>query len=179
MNRTMTVRLESLTAGLVCVLCLIGSPVCIQAHEKPKSSSALHLKVVEKKLQAYLTNRVLVFREGGIDQQIRVNSRDRPQAERSLASKSDLGAIVFRGLSLDPERLVIAGEAIRVRGTSRPLFSRDPHQFRVITRTIVLDVPLDRMTFAHAISLLVKVFLTREELEGGYPLPASASDQHR
>ena len=131
----------------------------------PHPLRAHEFRAVEKRLQEYLTKRVLVFRKGEINRDhVRFDSRGRPTSESGLELRSRPKAILFTGLTLDPERLVVLGEAARMRpGASQPTLSRDPRELRLVTCTIMLDVPPDKMTFTHGIGLLCQMFLTREE----------------
>ena len=139
---------------------------------KSKNFRSSQLKAVEKRLQDYLNKRVLVFRKGVIDRhQITFDSQGRLLAESDTELKSSPNAILFVGLALDAERLAISGEAVRFRPrVSRPILSRNPREFRLVTCTIILDAPPDELSFAHAIGLLCKVFLTKEELKDLYLL---------
>jgi hypothetical protein len=145
-----------------CVLCLA---LCAQASEKSPQYSFIEARAVEKKLRKYLTKRVLVFRKGEIDRHhVSFDSRGHLATESGLEFKSRPNAILFSELKLGPEHIVISGEAIRVRSSgSQPVLSRHPREFGLVTCTLILDVPLDEMTFTCAIDLLRQVFLTREE----------------
>jgi hypothetical protein len=161
----MITPLKNPFAHLLVWTCLSSFALCAQASEKSAQHSTTQLRAVEKKLREYLNERVLVFRKGEISRhQIRFDSRDRPATERGSELKSRPNAILFTGLTLDPEHLVILGEAVRIRpSTSQPILSRHPREFRLVTCTLILDIPPDEMTLTHAISRLCQVFLTREE----------------
>jgi hypothetical protein len=144
--------------------CLLCFALCAQASEKSQQPF-IEVRAVEKKLRKYLTKRVLVFRKGDIDRHhVRFDSRGHLATESGLEFKSRPNEILFGELKLGPEHIVISGEAIRVRSSaSQPVLSRHPREFRLVTCTLILDVPLDEMTFTRAIDLLCRVFLTREE----------------
>ncbi len=150
------------TVLLTCVLCF---PLHTHAGDASVQSRSHQLRAVEKKLRGYLTSRVLVFRKGEIGRhQIRFDSRGCPATESGSELNARPNAILFTGLTLDPEHLVILGEAARIRpSTSQPILSRHPREFRLVTCTIILDIPPDEMTLTHAIGLLCQVFMTREE----------------
>ena len=93
---------------LTCVLC---SPLHTHAGNAsvqydPHPLRAHEFRAVEKRLQEYLTKRVLVFRKGEINRDhVRFDSRGRPTSESGLELRSRPKAILFTGLTLDPERL--------------------------------------------------------------------------
>jgi hypothetical protein len=160
--------------GLLPHAVLLTCVLCFPLHTHASDTSvqyyrhllrAHQLRAVEKRLQEYLSKRVLVFRKGEISRdKIRFDSRGRA-TESGLELKSHPNAILFMSLTLDPEHLVILGEAARIRpGAPQPTLSRDTREFRLVNCTITLDIPPDEMTFTHTIGLLCRIFLTREEL---------------
>jgi hypothetical protein len=149
---------------LTCVLCF---PLHTHAGDASVQYDPHQLRAVEKKLREYLSKRVLVFRKGEIGRHhIKFDSRGHPATDSGSKLVSSPNAILFSDLTLSPERVLISGEAVRVRpSTSRLVLSRHPRELSVVTCTIVLDIPPDEMTFTHAISILCRIFLTRDELE--------------
>jgi hypothetical protein len=129
-------------------------------------ASSHQLRELEKKLRVYLSSRVLVFRKGEIGRhQIKFNSRGYVSAESGSEFASPANAILFIDLTLTSERAVISGEAVRVRPrTSQPNPLRYSREFKLVTCTIILDVPPGELTLARMIGILCRVFLTREEL---------------
>lgn len=149
---------------LTCVLCF---PTHMHPCDGSAQFDARQLPAVEKRLRAYLTKRVLVFRKSEISRHhIKFDSQGHPATESGPELKARPNAILFTGLRLNPEHLVILGEAVRIPpGTQQPVLSRHAREFKLVTCTIMLDVPPDEMTFTHAIGLLCRVFLTREEFQ--------------
>jgi hypothetical protein len=154
-------------AHAVLLTCVFGFPLHGYAGNASVQACSREMRQVEKKLRAYLTKRVLVFRKGEIGRhQIKFDSRGHRATESGSKLVSSPNAILFSDLTLSPERVLISGEAVRVRpSTSRLILSRHPRELSVVTCTITLDIPPDEMTFTHAISILSRIFLTREELE--------------
>jgi hypothetical protein len=125
------------------------------------------LRDVEKRLREYLTKRVLVFRKSEIARHhITFDSRGRPTTESGPELRACSNGVLFRDLALDPERLVIFGEAVGIPlATPQPVVSRHSRELRLVTCAIMLDVPPDQITFTHAIGFLCRVFLTKEEFQ--------------
>ena len=126
---------------------------------------------VEKRLGQYLEHRVLVFRKEGIGG-VRVEFDSREQLLRKSRRDDNLkhGAILFVNLEIGPERLLIFGEAVRVwmKGGKRT-YLRDSGKLNLVTCTVKLDVSVEDLTFAKAITTLSRIFLMKEELAKVYP----------
>jgi hypothetical protein len=120
---------------------------------------------VEKKLRRYLNTRVLVLRNAKIGAyRTTFDPGGRLLAENEVELKRNLNAILFIELRLDTEHLMILGEAVEARrGTPQATLRRNAQRFNLVTCTIIPDVPLYELTFPHAIGLLCRIFLTREE----------------
>lgn len=157
---------DSLARGvlLACVICFSLDTL---AGDAPVQYDPHQLRAVEKRLREYLNNRVLAFRKGEISRHhIRFDGRSRPATESGLELTSRPNAILFTAITLDPEQLVILGEAARIpAGARKPILSRHAREFRLVTCTVMLDIPPDELTFTHAIGLLSQVFLTKEEFQ--------------
>jgi hypothetical protein len=160
-------RVKDSLARAVLLTCVLCFP--LQTHVgNPSAQYDPHpLRAVESRLREYLTKRVLVFRKSEIARHhIRFDSRGRLATESGQELKARPNAILFMGLTLNPDHLVILGEAARIPpGTPQLSVSRHHREFRLVTCTITLDIPPDEMTFMHAIRILCQVFLTREEFE--------------
>jgi hypothetical protein len=154
----------ALAVLLTCVLCF---PLHTHAGDASVQYDPHQLRAVEKRLREYLSKRVLVFRKGEIGRHnIKFDSRGQPATENGAKLISGPNAILFTDLTLSPERVLISGEAVRVRpSTSQLVLSRHHRELRVVTCTIVLDIPPDEITFTYAISILCRVFLTKDELK--------------
>ncbi len=110
----MITRFKKLPACLALWISSCCFALCALTEGKPDNFQSSRLSVVEKRLQAYLNKRVLVFRKGEIERhQLSFDSRGRPLAENGAELKFKANAILFVGLALDAERLVISGEGIR------------------------------------------------------------------
>ena len=164
----MMTRLKSPFAGLLVWTCFSCFALDTKAEDTSGEHYSAQLRDVEKRLGAYLTKRVLVFRKSQIGRHhIKFDSRGCPANESGPELKARSNAMLFTALTLNPEHLVILGEAARIPpGMQQPVLSRHAQEFKLVICTIMLDVPPDEMTFAHAIGLLCRVFLTREEFQG-------------
>jgi hypothetical protein len=157
---------EGLTCTRGLLTCVLWFPSHTHAGDTSVQYDPHQLREVEKRLRGYLTSRVLVFRKGEISRhQITFDSQVCPSAESGSALRSRPNAILFIQLTVGPEHLVIFGQAVRIRqGVRQLILSTHPQAFQLVTCSVVLNVPPDQVTFAHAIGLLYQVFLTREEL---------------
>jgi hypothetical protein len=121
---------------------------------------------VEKELRNYLRGRVLVFRErvpGGF--QPRFDSEgvllDSPEG-----SGETLEAILFLNLRVEAERLLVTGEAIDVVVEDEGrVYRRSRLRLDLVRCAILLDNPSRRLTFPIGLSLLARVFWSKEELD--------------
>jgi hypothetical protein len=157
-----------LSAGIgVLFLFLSCFALWTQAEEKPPKNNSAQPRSVERRLQKYLNGRVLVFRNGEINgHQIQFDSQGRPLKEEVGGPDLSPKAILFIGLQLGTEQLMIVGEAVQVRpGGSGAICVRNPGEFSLVTCKIGLDVPAEKLTFTNAVGLLCRVFLTKEEFE--------------
>jgi hypothetical protein len=138
-----------------------------EAEEKSPKNASAQVRSVERKLQKYLNKRVLVFRNGEINgHQLQFDSQGRPLKQDVGRPDLNLKAILFIELQLGTEQLVIVGEAVQVRpGRSGTICVRNSGKFSLVTCKIGLDVPAEELTFANAVGLLCRVFLTKEEFE--------------
>ena len=122
---------------------------------------------LEKKLKRYLDHRLLVFRQLDVHgSNVRFNSRGQLlNRERSKPRPARTG-ILYMDLKLKPERLLLLGEPVEIvfKG-GKHSFVQDPRTLRVMTCTVVLDLPLDQLTFEKAAIVLAKIFLTKQEFE--------------
>lgn len=140
--------------------------LCMTLPASPKGDAAAP-SPLEKKLNRYLQNRLLIFRQLDVrGSRVKFNSRGRPVGTVKSDPQPVRTGILYTNLKLRPERLVLMGEPVEVvwqRGKKSLL--RDPHILRMMTCTVILDVPPDQLDFPNVIALLARVFLTKPELD--------------
>ncbi len=124
------------------------------------------IDAVEKELRDYLRGRVLVFREPvPVGLRPRFDSRG-VLLETPECSGETLEAILFLNLRVEPERLVVTGEAIDVvREGGERTYRRSRLRLDLVQCAILLDIPPQRLTFPRGVSLLARVFWSKEELD--------------
>ncbi len=122
---------------------------------------------LEKRLKRYLTHRFLVFRQLDVHgSKVGFNSSGQLMSRERSTPRSTRTGILYLDLELGPERLLLLGEPVEIvfKG-GKHSFVRDPRTLKLMTCTVILDVPLDQMTFEKAVVALAKVFLTKQEFE--------------
>ncbi|MDA2934347.1 hypothetical protein MYX82_08380 [Acidobacteria bacterium AH-259-D05] len=133
---------------------------------------------VEKRLRQYLGNRILIFRQQGIEgNRIISESSGRLLQESRQQDNSGRRAILFVDLELHPERLVIFGEEIQIRiKNGKRTYVRDSRKLNLLTWMVMLDDSAEEITFPKLIGILSQIFLEKDELPEVYS--TSSSDDH-
>lgn len=126
---------------------------------------------LEKQLEEYLRNRVLVFRETVTGKQIRFNAEGKSLQETNGGGSHQ--AMLFIDLTLFAERLELVGERIEVRfGQSGRKYVRNGQRLDLIRCTLLLDRPAQELTFVKAVAMLLRIFFSEKEWQS-----SSGSDQ--
>ncbi len=122
------------------------------------------LTPVEERLKANLENRVLIFRETGIEgRHLRFDISGRP-LHRSVKQASQR-ALLFMDLELHDDRMVIVGEEMQIQmEDGKRTYIRDSQRLNLVTCT--LDLSGEEPTFPWLIGILARIFLQQTELQG-------------
>ncbi len=126
-------------------------------------TQAAELASVEKRLKVNLENRILIFRETGIEgRHIRFDTSGRP-LHRS--NNSTQRAFLFMDLELHDDRMVIVGEEIQIQmEDGETTYVRDSQRLNLVTCTV--DLSGEEPTFPWLIGILARIFLQQTELQG-------------
>jgi len=126
-------------------------------------TQAAELASVEERLKENLENRVLIFRETGIEgRHIRFDTSGRPFHRSNNASRR---ALLFMDLELHDDRMVIVGEEIQIQmEDGERNYVRDSRRLNLVTCTV--DLSGEEPTFPWLIGILARVFLQQTELQG-------------
>ncbi len=124
---------------------------------------AAELVPVEERLKENLENRVLIFRETGIEgRHIRFDTSGRPLHRSDNASQR---ALLFMDLELHADRMVIVGEEIQIQmEDGERSYVRDSQKLNLVTCTV--DLSSEKLTFPRLIGILARIFLQQTELQG-------------
>ena len=124
---------------------------------------AAELAPVEERLKENLENRVLIFRETGIEgRHIRFDTSGRPLHRSDNASQR---ALLFMDLELHADRMVIVGEEIQIQmEDGERSYVRDSQKLNLVTCTV--DLSGEEPTFPWLIGILARIFLQQTELQG-------------
>jgi len=126
-------------------------------------TQAAELVPVEERLKENLENRVLIFREKGIEgRHIRFDTSGRPLHRSDNASQR---AFLFMDLELHADRMVIVGEEIQIQiEDGKRTYVRDSRKLNLVTCTV--DLSGEEPTFPWLIGILARIFLQQTELQG-------------
>ena len=124
---------------------------------------AAELAPVEERLKENLENRVLIFRETGIEgRHIRFDTSGRPLHRSDNASQR---ALLFMDLELHADRMVIVGEEIQIQmEDGERSYVRDSQKLNLVTCTV--DLSSEKLTFPRLMGILARIFLQQTELQG-------------
>ncbi len=124
---------------------------------------AAELAPVEERLKENLENRVLIFRETGIEgRHIRFDASGRLLHRSNNASRR---ALLFMDLELHADRMVIVGEEIQIQMEDGDRnYVRDSRKLNLVTCTV--DLTGEEPTFPRLIGILARIFLQQTELQG-------------
>ncbi len=128
---------------------------------------AAELVPVEERLKENLENRILIFRERGIEgRHIKFDTSGRPLHRfQKQDNASSQRALLFMDLELHDDRMVIVGEEIQIQmEDGERTYVRDSGRLNLVTCTVDLtgEVP----TFPWLIGILARIFLQQTELQG-------------
>ncbi len=128
------------------------------------NTQAAELASVKERLKENLENRVLIFRETGIEgRHIRFDTSGRP-LHRSKKQASQR-ALLFMDLELHDDRMVIVGEEIQIQmEEGERNYVRDSRRLNLVTCTV--DLSGEEPTFPRLIGILARIFLQQTELQG-------------
>ncbi len=126
-------------------------------------TQAAELVPVEDRLKENLENRVLIFRETGIEgRHIRFDTSGRPLHRSDNASQR---AFLFMDLELHDDRMVIVGEEIQIQmEDGERNYVRDSRKLNLVTCTV--DLTGEEPTIPRHMGILVRIFLQQTELQG-------------
>ncbi len=126
-------------------------------------TQAAVLAPVEERLKENLENRVLIFREKGIEgRHIRFDTSGRPLHRSDNTSQR---AFLFMDLELHDDRMVIVGEEIQIQmEDGERNYVRDSRSLNLVTCTV--DLSSEELTFPRLMGILVRIFLQQTELQG-------------
>jgi len=126
-------------------------------------TEAAELAPVEQRLKENLENRVLIFREMGLEgRHIRFDSSGRPLHS---SNNSTQRAFLFMDLELHDDRMVIVGEEIQIQmEDGERNYVRDSRRLNLVT--CIVDLPSKEPTFPRLMGILVRIFLQQTELQG-------------
>ena len=124
------------------------------------------LAPVEERLKENLENRVLIFREKGIEgRHIRFDTSGRPLYRSNKQGNASRRALLFMDLELHDDRMVIVGEEIQIQmEDGERNYVRDSRRLNLVTCTV--DLSGEEPTFPWLIGILARVFLQQTELQG-------------
>ena len=104
---SMMTRLKSPFTGLLVWTCFSCFALDMKAEDTSGEHYSAQLRDVERRLGAYLTKRVLVFRKSQIGRHhIKFDSRGCPATESGPELKACSNATLFTGLRLNPEPML-------------------------------------------------------------------------
>jgi len=126
-------------------------------------TQAAELASVEKRLKANLENRILIFRETGIEgRHIRFDTSGRLLHRADNARQR---AFLFMDLELHTDRMVIVGEEIQIQmENGERNYVRDSRKLNLVT--CIVDLSGEEPTFPWLMGILVRIFLQQTELQG-------------
>ncbi len=126
-------------------------------------TQAAVLAPVEERLKENLENRVLIFRETGIEgRHIRFDTSGRLLHRSNNASQR---AFLFMDLELHDNRMVIVGEEIQIQmEDGERNYVRDSRKLNLVTCTV--DLTGEEPTFPRLMGILVRIFLQQTDLRG-------------
>jgi len=126
-------------------------------------TQAAELVPVEERLKENLENRILIFRETGIEgRHIMFDTSGRPLHRSNNASQR---ALLFMDLELHDDRMVIVGEEIQIQmEDGERSYVRDSRRLNLLTCTV--DLTGEEPTFPWLIGILARIFLQQTELQG-------------
>jgi len=129
-------------------------------------TQAAELASVEKRLKANLENRILIFRETGIEgRHIRFDTSGRPLHRSNKQDNASQRALLFMDLELRDDRMVIVGEEIQIQmEDGERNYVRDSRKLNLVTCTV--DLTGEEPTFPRLMGILVQIFLQQTELQG-------------
>ncbi len=125
------------------------------------------LAPIEERLKGSLENRVLIFREKGIEgKHIRLDTSGRPlHRSKKQDNASSQRALLFMDLELHDDRMVIVGEEIQIQmEDGKRTYVRDSRKLNLVTCTV--DLSGEEPTFPWLIGIIVRIFLQQTELRG-------------
>ncbi len=129
-------------------------------------TQAAELAPVEERLKGNLENRVLIFREKGIEgRHIRFDTSGRPLHRSKKQDNASQRAFLFMDLELHDDRMVIVGEEIQIQmEDGKRTYVRDSRKLNLVTCTV--DLSSEELTFPRLIGILARIFLQQTELQG-------------
>ena len=129
-------------------------------------TQAAELVPVEERLKENLENRVLIFREKGIEgRHIRFDTSGRPLHRSNKQDNASRRAFLFMDLELHDDRMVIVGEEIQIQlEAGERNYVRDSRRLNLVTCTV--DLSGEEPTFPWLIGILARIFLQQTELQG-------------
>ena len=121
-------------------------------------TKAAELAPVEQRLKENLENRVLIFRETGIEgRHIRFDTSGRLLHRSNNASQR---ALLFMDLQLHDHRMVIVGEEIQIQmEEGERSYVRDSRRLNLVTCTV--DLSGEEPTFPWLIGILARISYSR------------------
>lgn len=121
---------------------------------------------LEKQVRRHLQNRVLVFRGStGEGPELTFTAGGRLLGEVTPLSPPATRALYFLSFEIHPERLELTGEALRLsREQGRRRYHRNPDTLDLFRCQILLDLSPEELTLEKVLAILVRVFLSRDEL---------------
>ena len=124
------------------------------------------LAAVEERLKENLENRVLIFREKGIEgRHIRLDTSGRPLHRSKKQDNASRRAFLFMDLELHDDRMVIVGEEILIQmEDGKRTYVRDSRRMNLVTCTV--DLSGEEPTFPWLIGILARIFVHQTELQG-------------
>lgn len=145
-------------AAMACSAVLSGAQTLLAAQAS--------LAQAEHDLREYLRNRILVFRETGLNgSHLKFDFRGRVREVEGDPFDNPPPAILFWSFEADEERLVVRGEPIwlELKNDKRD-YIQDQKTLRFVNCEILLNEGV-QPTLDGLKAVLVKIFLTRDELE--------------
>ncbi len=126
-------------------------------------TQAAEFASVEERWKENLENRVLIFRETGIEgRHIWFDTSGRLLHRSNNASQR---AFLFMDLELHADRMVIVGEEIQIQmEDGERTYVRDSRRLNLVTCTV--DLTGEEPTFPRLMGVLVQIFLQQTELQG-------------
>ena len=129
-------------------------------------TQAAELVPVEERLKENLENRVLIFREKGIEgRHIRFDTSGRPLYRFKKQENASRRAFSFMDLKLYDERMLIVGEELQIQvEDGERTYVRDSRRLNLVICTV--DLSGEETTFPWLIGILARIFLQQTELQG-------------